>query len=1198
MFFRATFFGSIVLLALVLELTAARSLNHFVRQDDGAQATPAASASQAISALTTVSVHGSSSSPLASSTASSSAPDSQASSPASTSSSSSTATSSSSNGGDEASETQSATEAASPTATDMLNGSPLFNATIPAGQLPLAPKLTPGWGVAGVVMLTTGLIYTLVGIKKQWVHTFFSTAYMTALGIAVLIMYVMSVPVSNAVQGGFVVAVVVSGCLVGAASMFFKELTEGLGCALGGFCISMWLLCLVPGGLLHPVAAKAIFIAAFTVVGFALYFSRWTRDWALIILISFAGATISVLGIDCFSRAGLKEFWVYIWNINSELFPLGADTYPVTKGIRVETAGIVIIFLMGIISQIKLWRIVREKRQKRAVERAEGQRTFDIEEAAVGRQVEEANARDRRQWERVYGDGTIGSSSDSRVSDLGDCSSEKRLQESRSESCKPRSSLEVIEMAHVPEPDAHDAKFTVRVGVDDISQAPVDDLEEEKATTAVHHSASTRSRHTATSRRVSSQAQTITEAPTVVPLPFSVPVIKDSDTSQDEEQDGRSSVATFAEDGDALGPPQRHESFYKRLSRGSASLLRSLSQRSGRGGDEVAPTPPTGSSSEELVIPRQQYRRDDDNGSLAATVDIDSDSMSGGDVGSLGTPESRRSIEMEAKESSTLPASLAAKTNTSPCKMQSPASSPAKTILHHSKMQSPASSPAKTNPQGDDDAASVSNTPKHSPRPKSGISIASTRASLTKEKLPASLSKVALSYRTNEWAKHLSYADVPNDPPDDASSADDDEPAERTAPLDAVELQKTAQDGAPLPAMSIRRSESQASMASFSPTVVSKRASKPDLPAAQGLQERESQLFRLSPASQAHQDRESQLFRLSPASQAHQDRESQSSRLASPLRRVSSRPEGLPTSYSASSLPQERDLSAKDVTSIEANSRSPASLRTPTRRASSGFQPIVQERRTTMQADAIPEEPAEAARPISVGPSQRSSAISGVVSYANPQTLLGQRELLLRNKSQGSLVVAGPGSDSGSGSPRHSLTAYPPSQFPMPDPDDLPLSQRRQIMRQSSLMSLPGSNPWPAAGPHESSENLPFNSHQPRRSSGLPSSSSREAQLANFRQSVLHDLRAGTPLLATQGRETPFKPTSLLANRDAEVQRNIEMQRNVLIGQKEAEAQRRERERLDRENADRIFDERMRNGNLIEAHREAMRRMQRAARNQ
>ena len=99
--------------------------------------------------------------------------------------------------------------------------------------------------------------------------------------------------------------------------MIFPEITEGLGCLLGGFCLSMWLLALKPGGLLISSGAKGIFIAAFCVGVYALSFSHYTRPYALIASTSFAGATAVVLGIDCFSRAGLKEFWLYLWGMTS-----------------------------------------------------------------------------------------------------------------------------------------------------------------------------------------------------------------------------------------------------------------------------------------------------------------------------------------------------------------------------------------------------------------------------------------------------------------------------------------------------------------------------------------------------------------------------------------------------------------------------------------------------------------------------------------------------------------------------------------------------------------------------------------------------------------------------------------------------------------------------------------------------------------
>jgi hypothetical protein len=136
----------------------------------------------------------------------------------------------------------------------------------------------------------------------------------------------------------------------------------------------------------------------------------------------------------------------------------------------------------------------------------------------------------------------------------------------------------------------------------------------------------------------------------------------------------------------------------------------------------------------------------------------------------------------------------------------------------------------------------------------------------------------------------------------------------------------------------------------------------------------------------------------------------------------------------------------------------------------------------------------------------------------------------------------------------------------------------------------------PSSG-FESSENVVFNSHQPNRTSTLPTFAAREAQLASFRQSVQHELRSGTPVILSPGRETIFGSSTLLGGgREAEVQRNIEMQRNVLMGQKEAEAQRREMQRREKEYVDRAFDERMRNGDMLGLHREAMRKMQKEAR--
>jgi hypothetical protein len=60
----------------------------------------------------------------------------------------------------------------------------------------------------------------------------------------------------------------------------------------------------------------------------------------------------------------------------------------------------------------------------------------------------------------------------------------------------------------------------------------------------------------------------------------------------------------------------------------------------------------------------------------------------------------------------------------------------------------------------------------------------------------------------------------------------------------------------------------------------------------------------------------------------------------------------------------------------------------------------------------------------------------------------------------------------------------------------------------------------------------------------------------------------------------------------ADVQRGVESQRSYLMGVKEAEARRNELGRQAREKAEREFEARMRSGELINAHRDALRRMQ------
>ncbi|KAJ5148998.1 Golgin subfamily A member 7/ERF4 [Penicillium atrosanguineum] len=58
-----------------------------------------------------------------------------------------------------------------------------------SGGLPIKPEVTPALGVGGFILLVLGAALALIGIRKQWVYIFLSTAFCAALGVTVSHVY-------------------------------------------------------------------------------------------------------------------------------------------------------------------------------------------------------------------------------------------------------------------------------------------------------------------------------------------------------------------------------------------------------------------------------------------------------------------------------------------------------------------------------------------------------------------------------------------------------------------------------------------------------------------------------------------------------------------------------------------------------------------------------------------------------------------------------------------------------------------------------------------------------------------------------------------------------------------------------------------------------------------------------------------------
>ncbi|KAL2671048.1 hypothetical protein IWX47DRAFT_798374 [Phyllosticta citricarpa] len=577
------------------------------------------------------------------------------------------------------------------------------------------------------------------------VYVGFSAAFSAALAVTVLIEYLMNPPVTDAVQGAYFVIVVVTGLVVAGIAKLFTDITEGIGCLLGGFCIAMWFLVLKPGGLIPQKAARGVFIGCLTAACYCLSFNKHTKLHGLIVCISFAGATITVLGIDCFSRAGLKEFWLFLWGLNENAFPLSTNTYPITRGIRVELAGIVIFSLIGIVSQMKLWKIVRERKaQKDAHRRAQENERDRVDTEMGQKNLNELN-RDKAQWELLYDD-KPGDSAALQYLDSGIGSAAPSMRKANAVSLQEigRSdsdgSIEMHQVAtYERESDAQLLPSPASHGCDEIQQI---DSNGRPLTTAVPQLPSHPKQKDSTEEPQLSKVHQdvpskpsspmVPEAPVVIPLPFAIP----SASSSRSDAEVLSSVASVPDEVEKDSIPVA-----------DADSLRDLAIF----------------SDESLVIPHVD---DDKASSIAATLDeLNEEVVSLPPLSRAGTQFSallRDETETEAHvgelaRQGTEPDERleVSETIADPITRPTAPNDAEKCESIEDRLQSgPSTFP-------DDEHASENEAPSQQSTNRSGIAHSAGGGSL-KDHLPDNkLSKVAQAYRTNEWAKYLSLADQP-----------------------------------------------------------------------------------------------------------------------------------------------------------------------------------------------------------------------------------------------------------------------------------------------------------------------------------------------------------------------------------------------------------------------------------------------------
>ncbi|KAF4605111.1 hypothetical protein EYR40_003894 [Pleurotus pulmonarius] len=251
----------------------------------------------------------------------------------------------------------------------------------------LDTRVDPAFGVLGAILIITGLPSAFWGHKNRWTSFFLIGFYTLSLTCFVLILKFGILPAVNppskSLRGYFVLACSVAGIAGGGVAIFFWKASKYFIGAWGGFAFALWIQCFHNGGVIGQIGFRWIMYIGCGVVGFILCTIPKIHYHILLVSTAFVGSSAFILGVDCYTTAGLKEF--YIWNLGFgslfTKFTTNGIPFPVTQTMQIE---------LGLIGARKLEEIAEEERKRDEEQQVEGTDRFkDL-------------MTEREQWEREH----------------------------------------------------------------------------------------------------------------------------------------------------------------------------------------------------------------------------------------------------------------------------------------------------------------------------------------------------------------------------------------------------------------------------------------------------------------------------------------------------------------------------------------------------------------------------------------------------------------------------------------------------------------------------------------------------------------------------------------------------------------------------------------------------------------------------
>ncbi|KZO96234.1 hypothetical protein CALVIDRAFT_564109 [Calocera viscosa TUFC12733] len=267
--------------------------------------------------------------------------------------------------------------------------------------------IDPAYGILGALLILSHLPLLLLGPKLRLYTPLLLTSHILSITTLILILHFgvepnLSLhPPDQMLRGLYLLACLVAGGVGAGLAALWREYAEW-GCgAVAGFALACWIEALRSGGVVQGDWRWLLF-AGLAVGGFVLTTVKVIKMACLVGATAIVGASGVMLGIDCFTAVGLKEF--YVANLGfTDLFPqLPAGPIPLLQPVVVELSLIAALVLISLAIQLRVVPLLKAAKERQAEQRAAAARDAEEEKARQGLEGEFLRA-EREEWEGRHG---------------------------------------------------------------------------------------------------------------------------------------------------------------------------------------------------------------------------------------------------------------------------------------------------------------------------------------------------------------------------------------------------------------------------------------------------------------------------------------------------------------------------------------------------------------------------------------------------------------------------------------------------------------------------------------------------------------------------------------------------------------------------------------------------------------------------